>query len=59
MIFGFRINCMCGNRIPGDENKDTYNECSYLCVGPFNETCGGYDGIQIYDLKSRYNNCVF
>lgn len=34
------------------ENGDS-RECSITCAGNINETCGGYDGIQTYDLMSK------
>lgn len=38
-----------------NENFESENssECTSTCAGNANETCGGYDGIKIYDLMSK------
>lgn len=33
--------------------NDNLSECTITCAGNINETCGGYDGIQTYDLLSK------
>lgn len=54
-IFFFSLNCYCSDDVPNDDQKVIDADCDTICVGNSNETCGGDDRIQIYNLKSKYN----
>lgn len=49
----FSINCLCGNRIPENNQKVADSDCDVTCVGNPSQTCGGEDRIQIYNIISK------